>query len=281
MNDVVSMEAFNVLEQYFEKLIDYSPQLVLALIVLTIGLKFIGLLRNRLSSFLIKKEYDQALQSFLVSILDITLKVALFISVASMLGVQTTSFLAVLGSAGLAVGLALQGSLANFAGGVMLLIFKPFKAGHYIEAQGFQGTVKQLTIFHTVLTTPDNKRIVLPNGPLANGAITNFSAEDIRRVDMSFGISYSDNIGVAKEIILKTIKEDPRVLADPAPMTAVVSLGDSSVDLTARGWVKTGDFWPFYWDNMEKIKVALEEGGITIPFPQRDVHLFQQPVNKA
>lgn len=281
MNDVVSMEAFNVLEQYFEKLIDYSPQLVLALIVLTIGLKFIGLLRNRLSSFLIKKEYDQALQSFLVSILDITSKVALFISVASMLGVQTTSFLAVLGSAGLAVGLALQGSLANFAGGVMLLIFKPFKAGHYIEAQGFQGTVKQLTIFHTVLTTPDNKRIVLPNGPLANGAITNFSAEDIRRVDMSFGISYSDNIGVAKDIILKTIKEDPRVLADPAPMTAVVSLGDSSVDLTARGWVKTGDFWPFYWDNMEKIKVALEEGGITIPFPQRDVHLFQQPVNKA
>lgn len=272
MNDF-KLEDLSFLESYAAELVSYLPQLFAALVILLIGLKFIRFFRIRLSSFL-ERKYDPALQTFLTSLLDITLKVALIISVASMLGVQTTSFLAILGSAGLAIGLALQGSLANFAGGVMLLIFRPFKAGDFIDACGHMGTVKRLTIFHTILNTPDNRRIILPNGPLANSSITNFSAEERRRVDLTFGISYSDNIAVARDIILKVIENDPRVLSDPAPMVAVHTLGESSVDLTVRAWTKTADYWPYYWDNMERIKVALEEGGLTIPFPQRDVHLY-------
>lgn len=274
MDELLKLNDVSIIEGYAEKLAFYFPQLVTAIIVLIVGLKVLRFFRSRFNLLLEKREYDPALQSFLVSIFDVTLKIALFISVASMLGLQTTSFIALLGSAGLAVGLALQGSLSNFAGGVMLLLFKPFRAGHYIEAQGYQGTVKRLTIFHTILNTPDNKRIVLPNGPLANGAIINFSAEDRRRVDLLFGISYGDDIKKAKEIIRSTILEDDRVLSDPEPMVAVVNLGDSSVDLTARAWTKTGDYWPYYWENMEKIKVRLEEGGVTIPFPQRDVHHY-------
>lgn len=264
------------LNSYTQILIDLAPQIFSGLLVLIIGLKIIALLKRRFDHFLEQRNYDQALKSFVIATTDITLKIALFISVASMWGVQTTSFLAVLGSAGLAVGLALQGSLANFAGGVMLLIFRPFKAGHYIETQGFQGTVKQLTIFHTVLSTPDNRRIVLPNGNVANSPLINFSAEDRRRIDLTFSISYKDNIGIAKKIILEAIESDPRVLKDPAPMVMVTKLGDSSVDLVGRAWTLTGDFWPYTWDNTEKIKILLEEGGITIPFPQRDVHLIKE-----
>ena len=274
--DNLDLTNIEVLEVYAERLVSYLPQILGALVFLAFGLKIIRFFRLRLEKLLEKRNYDPALQNFLISLFDVTLKVSVVISVASMLGVQTTSFLAILGSAGLAVGLALQGSLANFAGGVMLLLFKPFKAGNYIEAQGHQGTVRKLTIFHTVLTTPDNKRIILPNGPLANGSITNFSAEDKRRVDIPMSISYSDNIAKAKEILMSCMFEDERILQDPVPMVAVVSLGDNSVNLTVRAWVKTENYWPYFWDNMEKMKVRLEEGGITIPFPQRDVYLYQQ-----
>lgn len=276
MDDRSNSNDSSIVEKYLEELISYFPQIVTAIIVLLVGLKIIRFFRLKFSSHLEKRGYDSALQNFLVSLFDITLKISLLISVAAMLGVQTTSFVALLASAGLAVGLALQGSLSNFAGGVMLLIFKPFRAGHFIEAQGHQGIVRQLTIFHTVLNTVDNKKIVLPNGPLANGAIVNFSAEEQRRVDLLFSISYGDNIKTAKDIIRATILEDERVLPEPAPMIAVAALGESSVDITARAWTKTADYWPYYWDNLEKIKGRLEEGGVTIPFPQRDVHLYEK-----
>lgn len=266
----------SVLESFIERGINLLPQLVLAIVILVLGLKVIKMLKNRIDYYFTKRELDPALQNFLLNLLDITLKIALFISIASTIGIQTTSFVAVLGSAGLAVGLALQGSLANFAGGVMLLLFRPFKAGHFIEAQGFLGTVKNLTIFHTILVTSDNKRIILPNGPLANSPITNYSAEPTRRVDLLFSISYSDDINKAKDVIFEIISNDPRALSEPAPFVGVLTLGESSVDLSSRTWVNAKDYWPFYWENIEKIKIALEKEGMSIPFPQRDVHLYQK-----
>jgi small conductance mechanosensitive channel len=191
-----------------------------------------------------------------------------------MLGVQMTSFIAILGAAGLAVGLALQGSLANFAGGVLLLLFKPFKVGDFIEAQGFSGSVNAIQVFNTVLKTPDNKTIIIPNGNLSNGAITNFTAEKNRRVDWTFGIGYSDDIKKAKEILVQLIKSDPRILDEPEAMVALSELGDSSVNFVVRAWVKLEDFWGVYFDIQEKVKLTFDEQGISIPFPQRDVHVY-------
>ena len=197
----------------------------------------------------------------------------LLISVASMVGIETTSFIAVIGAAGLAIGLALQGSLANFAGGVLLLIFKPFKVGDTIEAQGFMGAVVEIQILYTVVDTFDNRRIVIPNGSLSNATLVNVSIYDKRRCDMTFGISYNDDIDTAKAILKRLFEEDERSLTDPAPRICVASLGDNSVNLMFRAWVATGDLWPYYWDMQEKVKKAFDKEGISIPFPQRDVHV--------
>jgi small conductance mechanosensitive channel len=201
-----------------------------------------------------------------------------FVVIAALnkLGVQTTSFIAIIGAAGLAVGLALQGSLANFAAGVLLIIFKPFKVGDFIAAAGTLGTVKEIQIFNTVLDHFDNRRIVVPNAKLTGDNITNFSAIEKRRVDLVFGISYSDNIKKAKEALEKVVTSDSRVLKDPKPVIAVSELADSSVNLVCRPWVKPGDYWDVYFDTLEKGKMELENNGITIPFPQRDVHMYQE-----
>src|SRR5690606_5359625 len=199
----------------------------------------------------------------------------LLISVASMVGVATTSFVAVIGAAGLAIGLALQGSLANFAGGVLILIFKPFKVGDTIEAQGFVGTVKEIQILHTILNTPDNRRVVIPNGSLSNSSLVNMSVNTTRRADMTFGISYNDDIDKAKAICQRLLDADPRWLTDPAPLIVVGSLGDNSVNLTVRCWTNASDLWPFQWDMLERVKNSFDQEGITIPFPQRDVHLYK------
>lgn len=251
----------------------YAPKVLLALVTLLIGLwlikRLVKVVDKRLASS------DPTLGKFLCSLIGMTLKILLVISVASMVGIATTSFIAVLGAAGLAVGLALQGSLSNFAGGVLILIFKPFKVGDVIEAQGYIGTVNEIQILYTIINTPDNRRIVIPNGNLSNSSMINISAYDTRRCDMTFGIGYGDDIDQAKAVCLRLIKEDERALEEPAPLIVVGALGESSVDLAVRVWTKTSDMWPFYWDMQERVKKTFDAEGISIPFPQRDVHLQQ------
>ncbi|MBD3646306.1 MAG: mechanosensitive ion channel, partial [Pseudomonadales bacterium] len=208
------------------------------------------------------------------------LKVLLVISVASMVGIATTSFIAVIGAAGLAIGLALQGSLANFAGGVIILLLRPYRVGDFIETGGHSGTVKEIAIFNTILTTPDNKTIILPNGSVSNGSIINYSAQATRRVDWVFGISYDDDLRVAKDIIKGLIEGDERILEDPEPLIVISSLGDNSVNITTRCWVESANYWPVFFAMTENVKLAFDEADITIPYPQRDVHVHQHGARK-
>jgi small conductance mechanosensitive channel len=251
----------------------YAPKVVLAIITLIVGMWLINRFVRLLDSKLGKK--DPTLNTFLCGLLSAVLKILLLISVASMVGIATTSFIAIIGAAGLAIGLALQGSLGNFAGGVLILIFKPFKVGDVIEAQGYLGSVVEISILYTIVNTFDNRRIIIPNGDLSNSSLTNLSAYPTRRCDMSFGIGYGDDIDKAKATIKRLIEEDERALKDPEPMVVVGGLGDSSVNLTVRAWTKSADLWPFYWDMQERVKKAFDAEGISIPFPQRDVHMYK------
>lgn len=262
------------LDTAVEMVMLYAPKVVLAIITLLVGLWLIHRVVNVLDTRL--KAKDPSLNKFLCGLLSIILKILLLISVASMVGIATTSFIAIIGAAGLAIGLALQGSLANFAGGVLILIFKPFRVGDTIEAEGFLGAVDEINILYTIVNTFDNRRVIIPNGSLANSSLVNVSYYDTRRCDMTFGIHYDDDIDKAKAIIKRCLGEDERVLAEPEPRIAVGSLGDSSVDIIVRPWTKTDDLWPVYWDMHEKIKKAFDAEGITIPFPQRDLHVYQQ-----
>lgn len=272
------MEKIDIyLDQGMSLVIKYGPNLVYAIVTLIVGFWIINAFVKFLKRTMTKRNVDPSLVPFTASLANVLLKAMLLISVAQMVGIQTTSFIAVLGAAGLAIGLALQGSLANFAGGVLILLFKPYKVGDVIDAQGFLGTVKGIQIFNTIINTPDNKKIIIPNGSLASGPITNFSAEDYRRVDMDFGIGYGDDIKKAKDILAKLIAEDTRILNEPAaPFIAVKELGDSSVNLVVRAWAKTEDYWGIYFDMQESVKLTFDKEKISIPFPQRDVHLFQQ-----
>lgn len=254
---------------------EYAPKLALAIVVLIVGLWIIGVIVRLLEKTLQASNTDETLIPFLKSLASWTLKILLFISVASMVGVATTSFVAVLGAAGLAIGLALQGSLANFAGGVLLLIFRPYKVGDLIESQGHLGTVKEIQIFNTVLTTFQNKTIVLPNSLVSSNSITNVTANGTVRVDMEVGISYGSDIDKAKKVILETAAKDNNVLKDPAPAVGVNALADSSVNLLVMPWCNTDDYWDVFFGLREAIKKALDANGIVIPFPQRDVHLFE------
>lgn len=258
-----------------EYLAAYTPKLILAIITLIAGLWIIGILKNSFNKTMKKRDIDESLRNFLTSLISVTLKVLLIISVISMIGIETTSFLAVIGAAGLAIGLALQGSLSNFAGGVLILILKPFKVGDYIEAQGEAGTVNTIQVFHTILKTPDNKTIILPNGSVANGNITNYSTENTRRVDFAFGISYTDDIQKAKSILNQIIQTDNRIIHNPLPMVAVGELADSSVNITVRVWCNKNSYWDIYFDMFEKVKTEFDKQGISIPFPQTDVHIKQ------
>jgi small conductance mechanosensitive channel len=261
-------------EAWLPVVLNYSGKLTLALVTLAVGWWLINGLTRKVGGLLDSRNVDRALHSFIGSLASIALKVMLLVSVASMIGVETTSFIAAIGAAGLAIGLALQGSLANFAGGVLILLFRPFRAGEWIEGQGVAGTVDSIHIFHTTLKTADNKVVIVPNGSLSNGHITNYSREPKRRAEIKVGIDYSSDIKKAREVLLK-IAEDPRVLKDPAPVVYVVGLGDNSVDLSLRVWVETGDFWPVTFEFTELVKERLDEAGIGIPFPQRVVHLVQ------
>jgi small conductance mechanosensitive channel len=262
-------------DKLIELAVSYGSKLLLAVITLIVGLWLI----NRLSKVLRKvfelRAFEQTLQTFLISLISIVLKIMLFISVITMVGVQMTSFIALLGAAGIAFGMALSGTLQNFAGGVVLLIFKPFKVGDFIETQGYAGTVQEMQIFHTVLHTPDNKTIIIPNGALSSGSMINYSAEALRRVDWTFAISYNCSIDKAKEIILNLLNSDERILQDPAPFVGVLSLGDSGVNLITRAWVDSSVYWDVFFTMNEKVKNEFDAQGILIPFPQRDIHLYQ------
>lgn len=271
------MESSNI---YFEKAVEmamnYGPKLILAVIVLIAGLWIIRGVNGLAVKSMERSNVDVSLQKFLSSLISISLKVLLLISVASMVGIATTSFIAVLGAAGLAVGLALQGSLANFAGGVLLLLFKPYNAGDVIEAQGYLGTVSEIQIFYTVLKSFDNKTIVIPNGALSNGSITNYSTEKVRRADMTFGISYDDDIQKAKNLLNRLIDEDSRILKDPAPAVLVSELADNSVNFSVRVWCNNEDLWNVYFDMHERVKINFDKEGLSIPYPQREVHVYQK-----
>lgn len=259
-------------EAWLPVVLEYSGKLTLALITLLIGWWLIGRLTASIGRLLEARRVDRALSSFIGSLVSIVLRILLLISVASMIGVETTSFIAMIGAAGLAIGLALQGSLANFAGGVLIMLFRPFRAGDWIEAQGVAGSVDSIQIFHTTLKTADNKVVIVPNGSLSNGHITNYSREPRRRADINIGIDYSSDIKRAREVLLE-IAKDPRVHLDPAPVVFVTGLGDSAVNLSLRVWVATADFWPVTFEFTELAKERLTAAGIGIPFPQRVVHL--------
>lgn len=272
----VSTEEINAYaDTAIELAIIYVPQLLLAILTLIIGLWIINKVTAGVSKGLERGSVDATLQKFLTSLTSIGLKALLLISVAAMVGIETTSFIALLGAAGLAIGLALQGSLANFAGGVLILIFRPYRTGDFIETNGHMGTVKGIEIFNTIMTTGDNKTIIIPNGSISNNAIINFSTQATRRVDIVFGISYDDDLKKGKEVLTKIIEADERIHSEPAPMVVISSLGDSCVNITTRSWVDAGDYWGVYFDLMENCKIELEAAGLSIPYPQTDVHLHQ------
>ena len=251
----------------------FGLRLVGAIAALVIGLWIVSRISKGFRKLMENRNLDPSLRGFLGSLITIILKILVIISVLSMIGIQMTSFIAILAAAGLAIGLALSGTLQNFAGGVLILILKPFKSGDFIEAQGFMGTVSEIQIFNTILITPDNRTIVIPNGGLATGAVTNFSAKETRRVQWVFGIAYGDSLSKAKEVLLQLIKEDNRILEEPAPFIALSELNDSSVDITVRAWVKSADFWSVFFDMNEKVYDTFAKEGLNIPFPQMDVHI--------
>lgn len=259
-----------------EWLIGVVPSIALAIAILVIGWIVAGFVGSTLAKALRKAKFDESLVPFLKSLVVNILKVMVVISAAGVIGIETTSFVAIIGAAGLAIGLALQGSLANFAGGVLILIFKPFKVGEYIEAQGHQGVVHEIQIFCTIINTVDNKVIILPNGGLAGGAISNYSRNNTRRVDMTFGIGYSDDIDKARTVILEVLNSCDKVLKTPQADIFVSEHGDSSVNFAVRPWCNTPDYWDVYFYAHEQIKKKFDESSISIPFPQRDVHIIKE-----
>lgn len=250
------------------------PKIILAVILYFIGKYVIKFTTKTINKIFEKYEIEPSLATFLGSFLKGILYVLLVLAVLSTLGVEVTAAIAVLGAAGLAVGLALQGSLSNLAGGVLILVFKPFKVGDTIEAQGTLGAVERIDILYTTIRNFDNKVVTIPNGTLANNNVTNFSQKPTRRVDMSIGVAYGSDIKKIRKIILDTLKKDDRIHEDPAPEVWLTNFGDSSLDLIVRCWTDSADLWPVYWDNMERLNEVFITEGVEIPFPQRDIHHF-------
>jgi len=264
----------NIVAKIWELLTIYGLKVVAAIAVLIVGRWVAKGLTGFTEKIMNKRQVDPTVVSFVANMTYIGLLVFVVLAALGQLGIQTTSFIAVIGAAGLAIGLALQGSLSNFAAGFLMIIFRPFKVGDFIEGAGVAGTVEKIQIFTTQLKTPDNKTIIIPNAKLSGDNIVNFSAKGTRRVDMVFGIGYGDDMDKARKIITDVIDNDPRVLKDPPPKIAVVALGDSSVDFAVRPWVKASDYWDLWFDVTETIKKRFDADGVSIPFPQRDVHLY-------
>ena len=266
----------DIAKEYAEKFIDYLPTLIGALVLLVIGLWVIGLIVKYVEKLFKKKDYDETLEIFTLNALRWGLKILLFVLFITQLGVQSASLVAALGAAGLAIGLAMQGSLSNLAGGVILIILKPFKVGDWIEVQGVSGTVVEISLFYTKLDTFGNQRAVIPNGELSNDNIINYSYNGTRKENLSFGISYDDDLKKAKEVLRNLVEEQEDVLKDPAPQVIVSELGADSVNFSVRYFAENSKFWDLHWYMIEEGKIRLEEAGMTIPYPQRDVYLYDQ-----
>lgn len=258
-----------------DALVDIGISLAVALLILVVGFWLARILSRGLERLLKARKTDPGLTTFLRSLTAIGIKVLVLVSAITQLGVEMTSFVALLGAAGLAIGMAFSGTLSNFAGGVMILLFKPFKVEDYVDLGGVEGAVQEIQIFNTILTTVDNKTIIMPNGPVANGTIINYTMADKRRVDWIFGISYGDDLKLAKDMLTQFVHEDSRILKDPEFFVGLKELADSSVNLTVRAWVKTEDYWPVYFDMNERVYTEFDQAGLNIPFPQLDVNIVK------
>ena len=270
------MEMNKIVETITYFITTYSLKVVGAILIFFIGKWLARYLSKLLGKILRKNNMDETLTSFLGHITYYTLFLLVLIAAAGQLGINTTSFLTIVGAAGLAVGLALKDSLSNFASGVMLILFRPFKVGDYVTAGGQAGTVESIDIFNTILKTPDNQTVIVPNSSITTDVITNVNAKPTRRIDLVVGIGYDDNIGEAKSVLEDLIKADSRILSDPAPTVAVSELADSSVNFVVRPWVKTADYWAVRFDLTEKIKLTFDEKSISFPYPQQDVHMYTE-----
>ena len=265
----------DLIAKVWELLTIYGLKVIAAVVVFIVGRWVAKGLRKFVENVMNKRQVDPTIVSFVANMTYIALLVFVVLAALGQLGIQTTSFIAVIGAAGLAIGLALQGSLANFAAGFLMIIFRPFKIGDYIEGAGVAGTVEVIQIFTTQIQTPDNKTVIIPNAGLTAGNITNYSAKGTRRVDLIMGIGYGDDIDKARTIMEDILAKDERILKDPAPKIAVVELADSSVNFVVRPWVKSENYWDVYFDTTENIKKSFDAQGISIPFPQRDVHMYE------
>lgn len=272
-----SSEVIDQTSHYIEMGINFSMtyglKIVGALLIFIIGKWIAKWIQRLLVTLMKKKKVDDTLQSFLENLVYILLLIVIVLASLSALGIETTSFIAILGAAGLAIGLALQGTLGNVGAGVLLISFRPFKVGDFVAAGGEMGTIESISLFATILHTPDNKVITIPNSTIAGGNITNFSAKETRRLNLVFGIGYGDDLKLAKSVLQEIITSDPRVLSDPAPFVGVLELGESSVDFAFRPWVKSEDYWDVHFDMQEKVKLTFDERGISFPYPQMDIHL--------
>ena len=280
MEELLTSPSNVSLDVFLTKMIDLGisvgSKILLAIVVFLVGRWIVRRLNKLLAKILEKRHVEASLSTFVKSLVNITLTLLLIIVVIGVLGIETSSFIALFASAGVAIGMALSGTLQNFAGGVMILLFKPFKVGDTIEAQGQSGTVREIQIFNTFLATPDKKIIIIPNGGLSTGLMKNYSREATRRVDWEFGIAYGDDYTKAKAVIARLLDADGRVLKDPAYFIALTSLGESSVNIVVRAWVNAGDYWGVYFDMNEKVYKTFAEENLNIPFPQLDVHLHKQ-----
>ncbi len=262
-------------QQVISMAVEYAPKLALALFTLVIGLWIIKIFGKWLGATMVQRDVDPSLRGFAKSLTVTVLRVLLAVTVAGMVGIQMTSFIAILGAASLAVGLALQGTLQNFAGGVLILLLKPFKAGDFIETSDYAGSVETIQIFNTTLVTPDGNHVILPNSSISSASLINYSTHPTRKLDLVMGIGYDDDIELARRTLLGLVEADERVLDDPKPEVLLTELGASSVNLTLRCWLKNEDFWPASFELREKGKKAFDAAGLSIPFPQRDVHMYQ------
>ncbi len=269
------MDFQNILARIWELITIYGLKVIAAIAILIIG-RWVSMgIRNMLKKLMKKSNVDDTIISFTANLSYVALLAFVVLAALGQLGIQTTSFIAILGAAGLAVGLALQGSLANFAAGFLMIIFRPFRVGDFIEGGGAAGTVENIEIFTTTLKSPDNKTVIIPNAKLTGDNIVNWTVKGTRRVDMIFGIGYGDDIDKARKILIEIVDGDDRILKDPPPQIALSELADSSVNFVVRPWVKSGDYWSVYFDTMEKVKKAFDANQVSIPFPQRDVHIYQ------
>ena len=272
VKNVQNVNLEHVIQQVITFCVDAGKSILLAAVIFIAGRFLISVINRLVAQMMERRKIDATIQSFLRSFINILLTILLLISVVSALGVNTTSFAALLASAGVAVGMALSGNLQNLAGGLIILLFKPYKVGDYVDAQGVSGTVKEIQIFHTVLVTPDNKIIYVPNGSLSSGSVTNYSLSQLRRVDWTVGVEYGTEIEKVRQTVLDLIKKDGRILTEPAPFIALSALADSSVNITIRVWVKNEDYWGVFFDMNQNIYEVFNREGISFPFPQVTVH---------